>query len=100
MSVETEGTFQHGANRDVDNAAEVLTNTTTQFQHGLTITADNTNTGIIYVGASTGVTAGTDGTTDGAPIYPGTWRFFAVRDASKVYVIASAANQVCYWDGN
>lgn len=100
MSAEVEGSFQHGSNRDVDTSAEALTSTATSFLHGVTITADNTNTGVVYVGNSSSVTAGSAGATDGAPVYPGTWRFFAVKDVSQIYVIASANNQIIYWDGN
>lgn len=100
MSTETCGTFQHGSNRDVDTAAEVLTTTATRFIHGMTIIADNTNTGVLYVGSSSAVTAGTTAATDGAPIYPGTWLFFPVVNAADIYVIGSANNQICYWYGN
>lgn len=100
MGVETEHTFYHGSNRDVDTSAEVLTSTSVQCQHGVTITADNTNDGVVFVGNSSAVTAGSADATDGAPIFPGLWRFFPVRDPSKLYVIADTANQVVYWDCN
>ncbi|MCC6191386.1 MAG: hypothetical protein IT318_20375 [Anaerolineales bacterium] len=91
--------FQHGSNRDVDASAEQLTATSVKCNNGIILRAASTNTGIIYVGNSSAVTAGSDGATDGFPLSAGDALTLEVMDPSTIYVIGSAANQVIYWAG-
>lgn len=64
---------------------------------GVQLKADTTNTGIIYVGSNSGVTAAAADETDGFPISAGEGVFIATEDISKIYVIASLAAQEIYW---
>lgn len=87
----------HGSNRDVDTAAEQLTTTSSVALQGVLIRADTSNTGVVYVGFSSSVTAGTTDATDGMPLLAGESLEVEIRDPSTIYVIASANNQIVYW---
>ena len=84
--------FDHGANGDVDTTAEQLITTSIAPTIGILIKASNANTGIIYVGNSD-VTAGTVDATDGFELNAGESLLIEGRDASEIYVRASAVNQ-------
>lgn len=92
----TSATFDHGSNRDVDTTAEALTSTSFATAKGITIVADSTNTGIVYVGNSD-VTAGTTAATDGFPLGAGESITLEVSNPNLLYVIGSANNQIVYW---
>ena len=89
-------TFDHGSNRDVDTAAEQITTTSIVASKGVEVKAASSNTDIIYVGNSD-VTAGTTDATDGFELTAGESIFVPVDNANKVYVIASAVNQIVYF---
>jgi hypothetical protein len=91
--------FDHGSNRDVDTTAEQLSTTvlvTRNLRNGITIKADASNAGIVYVGNSD-VTAGNAAATDGFPLSAGNEVTIHVARLADIYVIASQANQVVYW---
>jgi len=89
-------TLDHGSNRDIDTSAEQITSTSFACKFGVTLKADMTNTGIIYVGNSD-VTAGTTAATDGFPLSAGETVTLEVTNANIPYAIASANNQIIYW---
>jgi len=89
-------TLDHGSNRDIDTTAEQITTTSFACKFGVTLKADITNTGIIYVGNSD-VTAGTTAGTDGFPLSAGETLTIEVTNANIPYAIASVANQIIYW---
>lgn len=91
-------TIDHGSNRDIDTTAEQITSTSFASKFGITLKADITNTGIIYIGNSD-VTAGTTAATDGFPLSAGETLTLEVTNANIPYAIASANNQVIYWVG-
>ncbi len=93
---EVEATFDHGSNQDVDTVAEQITTTSIVTTRGVVVKAANANTGTIYVGLSD-VTAGTTGATDGFELGAGESVLVKVDNANKIYVIASAVNQIAYW---
>lgn len=95
-TVVTSGLFDHGANRDVDTTAEVLTATSFDAAKGVTIVADRDNSGVVYVG-NNDVTAGTADATDGFPIGAGESITLEVTNPNLIYVRASANNQIVYW---
>ena len=95
-SVGITGTFDTGANLDVDTSAEVLTTTDFDTTQGVMITADVDNSGVIYIGNSD-VTAGAANATSGIPISAGESIFFSANNPSSIHVIGSAVNQKCYW---
>lgn len=88
--------FDHGSNLDIDTTAEQLTTVSIPCKIGITIKADDDNTGDIYVGNSD-VTAGTDPATDGYRLKPGDAIFLEVKNANQIYVIGSAANQKAWF---
>ena len=95
-SVGITGTFDTGANLDVDTSAEVLTSTTFTCTQGVIITADSDNSGNVFIGNSD-VTAGAANDTSGIPIGAGESLFFSCSGPQLIYVIGSAVNQKCYW---
>lgn len=91
-------TLDHGSNLDIDTSAEQITSTSFACKFGVTLKADITNTGIIYIGNSD-VTAGTTAATDGFPLSAGETLTLEVTNANIPYAIASANNQKIYWVG-
>lgn len=89
-------TMDHGSNRDIDTSAEQITSTSFACKFGVTLKADITNTGIIYVGNSD-VTAGTTAATDGFPLSAGETVTLEVTNANIPYAIVSVNNQIIYW---
>lgn len=92
-------TLDHGSNLDIDTSAEQITTTSFACKFGVTLKADITNTGIIYVGNSD-VTAGTTAATDGFPLSAGETLTLEVNNPNLLYAIASANNQKIYWVAN
>ena len=95
-SVGITGTFDTGANLDVDTSAEVLTSTDFDTTQGVIITADSSNSGVVYIGNSD-VDAGATDATSGIPLSAGESLFFSANNPSSIYVIASVVNQKVYW---
>ena len=95
-SVGITGTFDTGANLDVDTSAEVLTATDFDTSQGVIITADSDNSGSVFIGTAT-VTAGAANDTSGIPITAGESIFFSASNPNVIYVIGSAVNQKVYW---
>lgn len=91
-------TLDHGSNLDIDTAAEQITSTSFACKFGLTLKADATNTGILYIGNSD-VTAGSTAATDGIPLAAGESITIPVTNSNIPYAIASANNQKIYWIG-
>lgn len=89
-------TMDHGSNLDIDTSAEQITATSFACKFGVTLRADTTNTGILYIGNSD-VTAGSTAATDGIPLSPGDSLFLPVSNSNIPYAIASANNQKIYW---
>jgi len=92
-------TLDHGSNRDIDTTAEQITSTSFACKFGVTVKADITNTGIIYIGNSD-VTAGSTAATDGFPLSAGETLTLEVNNPNLLYAIASANNQKIYWVAN
>lgn len=91
--------LDHGSNLDIDTTAEQITSTSFACKFGVTVKADITNTGIIYVGNSD-VTAGSTAATDGFPLSAGETLTLEVNNPNLLYAIASANNQKIYWVAN
>jgi len=89
--------FSTGAQSSITTSAVQMVASSTPASVGLTIRADRANTGIVFVGNSSGVTAGTDDSTDGMPLSPGEVLNIELNNANKVYLIASASTQKVYW---
>ena len=91
--------LDHGSNLDIDTTAEQITSTSFACKFGVTVKADITNTGIIYIGNSD-VTAGSTAATDGFPLSAGETLTLEVNNPNLLYAIASANNQKIYWVAN
>lgn len=89
-------TLDHGSNRDIDTVAEQITATSFACKFGVTLRADDANTGVLYIGNSD-VTAGSTAATDGIPLAAGESLFLPVNNSNIPYAIASANNQIIYW---
>ena len=90
-------TLDHGSNLDIDTSAEQITTTSFACKFGVTLKAAATNTGTLYIGDSSSVTAGTTGSTDGFPLEPGESVTLPVNNPNLLYAIASVANQKIFW---
>ena len=88
--------FNHGSNLDVDITAERLTAKNFACRNGITVKADISNTGTVYVGKSD-VTAGKNPLRDGFPLYAGDSVSFEVTNVNLVSAIASTNDQKVYW---
>lgn len=88
--------FDHGSNQDIDTTAEQITSTSFACKFGVTVKADITNTGIIYVGNSD-VTASGTAATDGFPLSAGETLTLEVNNPNLLYAIASTTNQKIFW---
>lgn len=89
-------TMDHGSNLDIDTTAEQITTTSFACKFGVTLKADITNTGIIYIGNSD-VTASGTAATDGFPLSAGETLTLEVSNSNIPYAIASAVNQKIFW---
>ena len=92
----TSGVFTTGQNTDIDAAAERLKDISVPCVFGVLVTAHKDNAGIVYVGPK-GVTAETNAATDGIPLEAKDSVFIEIDDLSKVYVIASIADQKAFY---
>ena len=90
-------TFSTGSNLDIDTGAEQLIATSHVAKEGVLLKADAANAGIIYVGSSSAVTAGSAAATDGFPLSAGDGLVLGVSNANKVYAVASEANQKLFF---
>lgn len=66
-------------------------------EKGVLITAATGNSGVIYVGDRSTVTADGDDDTDGFPLVAGASITVPVTNAKHIYVIGSAASQKLWW---
>lgn len=85
--------FATGSNLDIDTTAEQLVASSVACKFGVTVKSATTNTGTVYIGASSSVTAGTTAATDGFPLEPGESVTVPVNNINLLYGIASAADQ-------
>lgn len=90
------GGFDHGSNLDVDTVAERLTAKNFACKNGITVKADISNAGAVYVG-KIDVTAATNPLRDGFVLNAGDSVSFEVMNINQVHVIASMANQRVFW---
>ncbi|REJ65640.1 MAG: hypothetical protein DWQ31_17010 [Planctomycetota bacterium] len=87
--------FFHAA-KVVGTTAEVIANARPLLR-GAQVVAATDNLGVVFVGTSQSVTAGTNDGTDGFPLGPGDGLFVPVDDLAKVWVIADQASQKVFW---
>jgi len=89
-----------GAKSSISTSAVALTSTSNPISYKVGIRAASGNSGTVYVGLSSSVTAGSSDTTDGFPLAAGEYTELtrsAVSDTTDVYLIASGAGQKVFW---
>ncbi len=91
-------TLDNGANT-VGASAEQLTSSTYKCKNGVIVKASSDNTGKVYIGDSSAVTAGTADATDGFELSAGHSITIPVDKPSRIWLIGSAASQKVYWLG-
>lgn len=80
----------------VDGSAVQLSASEQTPAYGFTIKAGTANSGVVYVGVNSNVTAGTAAATDGVPLAAGDSIFIPkaiASDVTGIYCIGSAAGQ-------
>lgn len=80
----------------VDGSAVQLSGTTQTPAYGFTIKAGTSNSGVVYVGVNSNVTANSSAATDGVPLAAGESIFIPraiASDVTGIYCIGSAAGQ-------
>ena len=94
------GTAFHGSKSSIGATAVQLTTVDTPIQKGVTIKADVANSGTVYVGNSSDVTAdGGDGTT-GFALEGGSSLTVELDNLDRIYLIGSASGQKIFFWGN
>lgn len=93
------GTFIHGAKSSIGATALALTATkpTTPIRAGVLIRASLSNTGKVYVGASSSVTAASADSTDGFELGAGDSVMVETNDPTTIYLIGSTTGQKVYF---
>jgi hypothetical protein len=89
-------TLDHGSNLDIDSTAEQITSTSFACKFGVTLRADLTNPGALFIGNSD-VTNGSTAATDGMILYPGDSLFLPVTNSNIPYAIGAVNNNKIYW---
>lgn len=93
---ETVNSFCHGRKSAIGTAAVPLVATAVAATKGVQLRAADSNTATVYVGHST-LTTDTSDATDGFPLKAGEALFVPVNNASKIFVVSTAANQKIFW---
>lgn len=89
-----------GAKSSIGTSAVQVISTSTVLDYGISIKASASNTGKVYVGIASGVTASSADATDGYELSLGEEIFIPkamVANANMVYVIGSAAGQKVFY---
>lgn len=94
---ETRLSWSHGAKSSIGTSAVQMNVTSIPALNGVIIKAANLNTGIVYIGNSLSVTAGTVDATDGFELGAGESIQVSVNNVNSVFLIASGAGQKVYW---
>jgi hypothetical protein len=91
---------QHGAKSSISTSAVQLSASTTTLIYGVVVKAASDNSGLVYVGTSSAVTAGTPDSTSGYELKAGVEIFLPLAMVTRladVYVIGSAAGQKVFF---
>ena len=94
---ESVASFSTGAKSSVGTSAVQMTSSSVKAPLGVTVKAANNNSGTVYVGSSSSVTAGTADSTDGFELGPGESITILVDNTNKVWLIGSAAGQKVFY---
>ena len=92
-------TFDHGRKSSIGTSPVTLVATSVKIKRGVLIKAADGNSGKIYVGVSTNVTADSNDATDGFELSAGDALEVEIDDVRSIHVIASASDQKVFWIG-
>jgi len=81
----------------VGASAAQITATATPLTRGVEIHTSIANSGTIYIGNSSAVTADGADATDGYPLDGGKDTFIPINDLAKLWIIGSAISQKFWW---
>lgn len=86
-----------GRTSGIEQTAVALTSSDVSGERGVQIFADSGNTGILYVGEHSTVTADVADSTDGYPIAAGETVVIPTNRPDLLYVISSADTNKLWW---
>lgn len=85
--------------KSITQTASQIKNTTDVAKEGVLIYSDVDNSGVIYVGGHTGITANSGDDTDGFPIVAGSSLLVPVRKMADLYAVSdsTAESNTIWW---
>lgn len=86
-----------GSKNSIGTTAVKLVSASLLTSGGVTVKASVVNSGRIYVGTRSTITANTNATTDGFELAAGESAWLPVNDAFNIYVIANTTAQKVFW---
>ena len=89
--------FAHGSKSSISTTAVQMITTSTRAFKGVLVKASTSNTGTIYVGSSSGVTADGGDSSSGFPLAAGESLLVPTDDASDIWLIATAAGHKIFF---
>ena len=98
--IDVHGTSYHGRKSSIGTSAVQMTSVSKKILNGVVVKASTSNSGIVYVGNSSGVTADVADATSGFELTPGESVRVEVSNINKIYLIASALGQKVYYWGD
>ena len=91
--------FGHGRKSNIGTSVVTLVDASIKTERGVLIKAAAGNTGKVYIGTNTSITADTTDATDGFELSAGDFIEVEINDVRSVHLIASAADQKVFWVG-
>lgn len=92
-------TFDHGRKSGIGLSVVRLVDASIKTKRGVLIKAAADNSGKVYIGISTSVTADSNDQTDGFELSAGDSLEVEINDVRSIHVIASAEGQTVFWIG-
>ena len=92
-------TFNHGRKSNVGTSVVTLVGDSIKTKRGVLIKAASGNSGKVYVGISTSVTADSNDGTDGFELSAGDSLEVEINDVRSIHIIASESGQKVFWIG-
>lgn len=92
-------TFNHGRKSGIGTSVVTLVDTSIKTERGVLIKAAAGNSGKVYIGINTSITADLNDATDGFELSAGDSLEVEINDVRSVHIIASTAGQKVFWIG-
>lgn len=91
--------FDHGSKSSIGTSVVRLVAAPIKTKRGVLIKAAAENSGKVYIGISTSVTADSNDTTDGFELSAGDSLEVEINDVRSIHVIGNASDQKVFWIG-